>query len=139
MAELALAIIPLCLGAIKGIGIVRKKLKVLRHHDSEMKRLRKKFNAQTDIFLDEWQLLLQEVLDPEQAETLVENIDDPRWSSPDLNDDISAYLGRKCDDFRETVDEIKGHISSLSKSLNVDADNIPKVSMRQIYKPSRRR
>ncbi|KAK7937955.1 uncharacterized protein PG986_014823 [Apiospora aurea] len=100
MAELALAVIPLCLGAIKGINTVRKKLKLLRHHDSE--------------------LLLQEVLGPKQAEALIENTDDPGWNSPDLDNGIRAYLGRKLDRFRETVDGIEGLVRSLSESLNAN-------------------
>lgn len=64
MAELALAVVPLCVTAIQGTAFVRKKLKLLRHHDKEIKRLRKKFITQTIIFLDECQLLLQEILEP---------------------------------------------------------------------------
>lgn len=67
MAELALAIVPLCATAIQGAAFIRKRLKILRHHDKEIKRLRKKFISQTDIFLDECQLLLQEILEPEVA------------------------------------------------------------------------
>lgn len=45
----------------------QEKVEILRHHDKEIKRLRKKFISQTDIFLDECQLLLQEILEPEVA------------------------------------------------------------------------
>ncbi|KAK2037840.1 hypothetical protein LZ31DRAFT_560114 [Colletotrichum somersetense] len=54
-----------------------KRVKVLRHHGSEIKRQRKKFNAETDVFLEECHLLLQEVIDPGSAEELIESFDDP--------------------------------------------------------------
>lgn len=128
MAELALAIIPLCLGAMKGIGTVREKLNLLRHHSSEIKRLRKKFKTQTCIFLDECQLLLQKILDPKEAEALVECIDHPEWNNPELDNAIKAYLGRrKYEDFGECVDEIKGHILSLSNSFRINTDVNPEV------------
>lgn len=69
MAELALAIVPLCIGAIKGADIIRKRLKILRHHNNEIKRLRTKFTTQNNVFLDECQLLLQEILEPKEAES----------------------------------------------------------------------
>ncbi|RYP46405.1 hypothetical protein DL768_007372 [Monosporascus sp. mg162] len=118
MAELALAIVPVCISAIGGADFVRKRLKILRHHDKEIKRLRKKFASQTDIFLDECQLLLQEILDPKEAETLIENANHPGWSSPRLDGQIMIYLGRKYDDFKAAMEEIQGHITSLSESLD---------------------
>lgn len=53
MAELALAIVPLCLTAIKGIIITKRKLKLLLNHNQEIRRLRKKFTIQAATFLDE--------------------------------------------------------------------------------------
>lgn len=117
MSELALAIIPLCLGAVKGINAVRKKLKVLRHHASEVKRLRKKFASETDIFLDECQLLFQEFLELEEAEALIGSENHPGWSSPQLDAQIRGYLGRRYERFREAFAEIERHIVSLNDAL----------------------
>ncbi|EMR63244.1 hypothetical protein UCREL1_9814 [Eutypa lata UCREL1] len=118
MAELALAIVPLCATAIQGAAFIRKRLKILRHHDKEIKRLRKKFISQTDIFLDECQLLLQEILEPEVAAELIEDPSHPDWLSPRLDEKIKVYLGRKYDDFKATVEEIQGYIAALSNYLD---------------------
>lgn len=118
MAELALAIAPICLSAIAGINVARKKLKILRHHDKEIKRLRKKFNAQTDIFLDECQLLFQDFLDPDEAEAIIGNPNHPRWSSPELSEQIKNHLGRKYTAFSEAIDEVKDLIASLTSGLD---------------------
>jgi len=123
MAELALAIAPLCFTAVKGISFVRQKLKILRHHDGEIKRLRKKFIAQTDIFLDECQLLLQEFLDAREAELLVESPTDVKWNSPQLESQIKAFLGRKYGAFRETVSDICSHMTLLYENLNANIED----------------
>lgn len=122
MAELALAVIPLCMSALKGIRVVHKKLKVLRHHNKEIKRLRTRFNSQTDIFLDECQLLFQGFLDHEDAEAIVGNVQHELWASPVLDGQLKRYLGRKYDRFQETVAEIKQHIESLAKSIDQPAE-----------------
>ncbi|KAI0602748.1 hypothetical protein F4775DRAFT_535501 [Biscogniauxia sp. FL1348] len=123
MAEIALAIVPICFGAIKGISIAKKKLKILRHHDSEIKRLRKKFTAQVDIFLDECQLLFQEFLDPKEAEVLIENTVHPRWDQSQLDDQIRGYLGRKYESFSEAVAEVKDYVTLLNEELDSKASN----------------
>lgn len=46
MAELALAIVPLCVAAIKGGKLVLKKCKELQQHDKEIERLRTQFRYQ---------------------------------------------------------------------------------------------
>ncbi|KAI1409939.1 hypothetical protein F5Y13DRAFT_78633 [Hypoxylon sp. FL1857] len=118
MAELALAIVPLCVSAIKGAGVVRKKMRVFCHSDRVLKRLRKRFVTQTSIFLDECQLLLQEILDPNEAQAMVESLDHPGWNSEHVDNKIRKFLGRRYEDFIETVEEIKEHIQSLDVSLD---------------------
>lgn len=118
MAELALAVIPLCMSALKGIRLIHKKLKILRHRDKEIKRLRTRFTSQTDIFLDECQLLFQGFLDHEDADAIVGNVQHELWTSPNLDGQLQRYLGRKYDRFQETVAEIKQHIYSLAESLD---------------------
>ncbi|OTA57936.1 hypothetical protein K449DRAFT_129270 [Hypoxylon sp. EC38] len=118
MAELALAIVPLCVTAIKGAGIVRKKMKIFCHSDRVFKRLRKRFVTQTSIFLDECQLLLQEILDPNEAEAMVGSPNHPGWNSEYVDNQIRDFLGRKYEDFVETVEEIKDYIQSLDINLD---------------------
>ncbi|KAI1135850.1 hypothetical protein F5Y05DRAFT_163246 [Hypoxylon sp. FL0543] len=123
MAELALAIVPLCIGAIKGAVVVRKKMKVFCHSDRVFKRLRKRFTTQTSIFLDECQLLLQEILDPNEAQAMMESLEHPGWNSKHVDTQIKDFLGRRYEDFMETVEEIKDHIQSLDVSLDNAGSN----------------
>ncbi|KEY65506.1 hypothetical protein S7711_09296 [Stachybotrys chartarum IBT 7711] len=131
MAELALAIAPLCLMAITGIHRAHKKLKILRHHGKEIKRLRKKFTAQADIFLDECQLLLQDFLDPKEAEALIEATNHPRWNSPQLSEQIRSHLGRKYEAFSDAVNEVKNHIGTLSEALDAKANSYNNHTMKE--------
>ncbi|KAK7997456.1 hypothetical protein PG989_005496 [Apiospora arundinis] len=123
MAELALAILPLCIGTIKGIAVTRKRLKVLKHHDSEAKRLQKKFRAQSAVFMDEMQLLLQEAVGRDEAQALIEDTTDTQWSSQRLEAQLKRYMGRKYEDFEETMIEIRDCTSNLNEKLNVDMED----------------
>ncbi|KEY74654.1 hypothetical protein S7711_08421 [Stachybotrys chartarum IBT 7711] len=118
--SIALGVAPLCVGAIKGIKAAKTKLKTLRQHNSELKTLRKKFTKETHIFLDECHLLLQEVVDPDDVVFMIEEADDALWRNPLLDDGIKIYLGRRYDDFMETLEEIKDQICSLDSDLNTE-------------------
>ncbi|KAF3012668.1 hypothetical protein E8E14_011420 [Neopestalotiopsis sp. 37M] len=134
MAELALAILPLCFGAVKGIVIAKKKLKILRHHHKEIKRLRKRFNSQTDIFLDECQLLFQEFLSPQEAEALVEDEKHSGWTSPELGAQVRGYLGRRYGAFCEAVGDIAEAINSLSEALDTSTETVDKQEKPKLSK-----
>ncbi|KAK8863006.1 hypothetical protein PGQ11_009241 [Apiospora arundinis] len=119
MAELALAIVPLCFAAIKGTRVVLKRLKILRQHNIEIKRLQKKFRTQTDNFLDECQTFLQELLDDyDLAEELVKDDTHPMWNTVQLDNQIKNFLGRRTDRFEEIMNDIHEKISGLDMALN---------------------
>lgn len=128
MADLALAIVPLCLSALKGIHVVHNKLRILRHHGKEIKRLRTQFRTQREIFLAECELLFLELLGPRDAQKLINDADHPRWNSPELNIQIEDYLGRRYRDFQYTVYEIDQYIVSLDTSLGKLAASDPSSS-----------
>ncbi|KAK8060008.1 hypothetical protein PG996_009938 [Apiospora saccharicola] len=132
MAELALAILPLCIGAIKGIAVARKKLKVLKHHDNETKRLQKKFRSQSAVFLDEMQLLLQDVVGRDEAQALVDDTTNTSWNSEELQAQLKEYMGRKYEDFQETVAEIRDCTTALNEKLNVGIEDVtsPEVKVK---------
>ncbi|KAK8078106.1 hypothetical protein PG996_004276 [Apiospora saccharicola] len=119
MAELGLAIAPLCIGAIKSTALVHEKLKVLRHHKREIRRLQKKFSAQTDIFRDECQMVLEDTLgDHDMTKALMKESDNPMWNTKQLDDQINSYLGPRAIRYRDTVKDIREYISELDKLLN---------------------
>ncbi|KAK7949034.1 uncharacterized protein PG986_009920 [Apiospora aurea] len=119
MAELGLAIAPLCIGAIKGTCVVLKRLKVLRHRNEEIKRLQKKFRTQTDNFLDECESFFQELLDDgDLAEELVKDEHHPLWDTVQLKTQVKDFLGRRAGRLEEIMQDIQGYISELDESLN---------------------
>ncbi|KAH7324244.1 hypothetical protein B0I35DRAFT_509024 [Stachybotrys elegans] len=121
MKEVTPALVTLCLQTVKGTRTARKTLKQLRPQTSEIKRIRKIFGAHNTIFLDELQLLFQEALDSNEAEALVNDIGNPGWISPDINDTIRTSLGDKYDECRKMIGEMGKAINGFSQSLDTDA------------------
>ncbi|ETS76402.1 hypothetical protein PFICI_11789 [Pestalotiopsis fici W106-1] len=117
--SLILGITPLCISAIKGIKAAKATLKTLRHSKSELKRIRKKFTKETHVFLDECHLLLQEIVDPADVVFMIEEPDNPLWSSAQLDEQIKTYLGRRHDDFKDVMQDIHDIIMSLDKELSL--------------------
>lgn len=107
----------------QGIGVARKKLKILKQRDSETKRLQKKFRAQSAVFLDEMQLLLQDVVGRDDAQALVDDTTDTRWNSEELQAQLKEYMGRKYEDLQETVAETRNCITALNEKLNVGIED----------------
>ncbi|KAK6821205.1 hypothetical protein PG987_015605 [Apiospora arundinis] len=119
--SLALGIAPLCLTAIKGFTIARSKFHLLRHHKRELKRLKTTFVTQTHIFLDECHLL-QEVIDPDDVVFMIEDTESALWETPELDQKIKVYLGRKHGDVQEVIADIKEQVQDLGNDLNKTSD-----------------
>lgn len=121
MAELALAVVPLCLSAVKGLSLAEKsfkKLRKLRRFRHEIDTRKIEFTTQKEFFLDECQLLLQHFLDREEAEALIQDDTHPEWHSQKLHSQIQSLLGRKYDAFAEQTENIGDRIYEIDKILN---------------------
>lgn len=121
MAELALAVVPLCLSAVKGLSLAEKsfkKLRKLRRFRHEIETRKTEFTTQKEFFLDECQLLLQHFLDREEAEALIQDEGHPEWQSPKLHGQIQSLLGRKYDTFAEQTENIRDKIYEIGEILN---------------------
>lgn len=117
--SLTLGIAPLCLSAVSGAQIVKKKLKVLRHHDRELSRFNKRFKGQIGIFQDECQLLLQEVVDDATVEAMLDGKFGPQdWTSSGFEQEFKQHLGRKYEDTKETIEQTQMHITELGTELS---------------------
>lgn len=127
MTESSLAAPPSYVKALEHIAIVEKKFKKLRRLAVDTRRLENEFATETTIYLDEWQMLLQHFLDLSEAEALLNNTHDPKWSSPGLRNDLRACLGSEYDSFIMTVFRIRDSITSLSDSFLVDLNTTLKV------------
>ena len=128
--SLSLAIAPLCLSAVVGAKYARKKLRLLRgYKDKQASRLRKRLKTQISLFLDECQLLLQDVDD--HAAELLEDPSSTEWSSADLDNRLRKHLGKKHDEVKEVIEQIKTLIKSIDYELSVlDQDHSDRSKVR---------
>ncbi|KAK8086395.1 hypothetical protein PG994_001369 [Apiospora phragmitis] len=130
MAELALAIVPLCIATIKGGKVVLKRLEGLRQHNKEIKRPRKLFGCQREgtvtlrqiiqieVFLDECEFILQQFLDIDLAYSLTHEVDHPGWYTHQVDEKIRSHLGDRFGRFENVVRNIHEHINDMDESLN---------------------
>lgn len=117
MAELGLAIVPLCLAAIKGSSVLGRKLPSVFRHSREIKRLRKKLKIETEIFKDECEFLLGELIEPMEAEAMVMDADHFMWTSEELDMKMKGHMRRRYPEICAVAQDIKGHIASLDADI----------------------
>lgn len=67
-------------------------------------------------------MLFQEFLSPQEAEALIDDENNPEWTSPALGEKVKVYLGRRYGTFCEAVGEIKDAINSLSDALDTNVE-----------------
>jgi hypothetical protein len=117
--SLALGIAPLCLGALKGAKHAKSKIKLLRYHDRELSRFRKRLRTQMSIFQDESQLLVQDAgINPDLAAEMLENHYHEHWTSPDLELHIQKFLGKKYLDLKEVTELVHTQVTAFEQGLS---------------------
>jgi hypothetical protein len=117
--SLALGIAPLCLGALKGAKHAKSKIKLLRHHDREVSRFRKRLRTQTSIFRDESQLLIQDAgVDCDLAAEMLEDHSHEHWTGAGLEEQIQTFLGKKYLEVKEVVEQVHGQIEKFDRDLS---------------------
>lgn len=123
--SLALGIAPLCVGALKGAKLAKSKIKLLKHHDTELSRFRKRFRTQVSIFRDESQLLLHNAgVDPDLAAVMLDDYSHEHWASADLDDQIRRFMGKKYDEVKQVAEQICDEITKFEQELSkLDADS----------------
>ncbi len=123
--SLALGIAPLCVGALKGAKLAKSKIKLLKHHDAEVSRFRKKFRTQVSIFRDESQLLLHNAaVDPDLAAVMLDDYNHEHWASTDLDDQIRQFLGKKHSEVKQVAEQIRDQIAKFDQDLSkLEADS----------------
>ncbi len=128
--SLALGIAPLCVGALKGAKLAKSKIKLLKHHDTELSRFRKKFRTQVSIFRDESQLLLHNAaVDPDLAAVMLDDYNHEHWASADLDDQIRHFLGKKHAEVKQVAEQICDQIAKFDHELSkLEADSDEELS-----------
>ncbi len=117
--SLGLGITPLCIAALKGAKHTKSKIKLLRHHDREISRFRKKLRTQVSIFCHDSQLLLQDAgVDPDLAAEMLDDYSHDEWGGPAVENLIQEFLGRKYLEVKRVAEEIRDHITELDVELS---------------------
>lgn len=121
--SLALGIAPLCVGALKGAKHARSKIKLLKNHDREVSRLRKRLRTQMSIFQDETQLLLQDAgVDHDLVAQMLDDFHHEDWSGTELDSQIRDFLGRKYAELKQTAEQIRDHVTEFNANLRFHED-----------------
>ncbi|KAK1757303.1 hypothetical protein QBC47DRAFT_375640 [Echria macrotheca] len=121
MAELALAIVPIFLSAVKGFSILREKTHVLRHYHKEIKRLRDKVEVQSRNFSGEVHQLIIDTLDDHTAQSLINDDEHKYWKSQDLDAALKRHLGARYPEFAQTMEEVRIVLNQVQTRLSVFA------------------
>ena len=117
---------------VKGAKFLKKKLSLLRGYSGEVGRFRKRFKTQAGIFLDEAQLLFQDigVLDDDAIETFLGGTAplDLR-TSHELEEKMRSNFGlRRYESLNEAIQEIANQISILEDTVdNIDRRDTSRV------------
>lgn len=117
--SLALGIAPLCLGALKGAKHAKSKIKLLKHHDREVSRFRKRLRTQMSIFRDESQLLIQDAgIGPDLAAEMLEDHSHEHWTSPNLELQIQKFIGKRYLDLKEVTEQVHTQVAAFDLDLS---------------------
>jgi hypothetical protein len=138
MAEVALAIVPICFSALAGIKILKAKMKILRRHDREVECVRRKVRVQSCNFQDQLCRLLIESCEARgklrsgRSKAMVwgEDGDAPEWEDKgkEVEDVLREYLGEKHEQFLECVKGVEEATMVMTGNLCVFAEPSEKVS-----------
>jgi hypothetical protein len=88
VAGLIFGVLPILVEAVKAYSHVADALHTFRHYSREVKSVSLQLKVHKGIFLNHCRLLLRLV----QAEDILDNANDWRWTSKELNDKMNAVL-----------------------------------------------
>ncbi|KAL7807032.1 hypothetical protein V8C44DRAFT_338179 [Trichoderma aethiopicum] len=116
--SLTLGILPMVGNAVNVYKSVRAKFKVFCHYSAEVERIRKKFGAQRDYFLNEVELVLRLVL--QDQDVIKDMMKDPahdHWKATSLERKLEAVLGRNMTSLTDIVNDITASMAALQKAF----------------------
>jgi len=117
--SLSLGIAPLCLGALKGAKRARSKIKLMKNHNREVARFRKRLRTQMSIFRDESELLLRDAgVETRLAADMLDDYDHGSWQGEDLDAQLGSFLGRKYGDIKQVAEEIRDQVAEFDDDLS---------------------
>lgn len=116
--SIALGVLQLTGVAIKLSLLLQKKIKVFRNYSREVSRVLKGVNRQQKNFLHEIHLLLRLAKqDEDDIERMLQDSEDPQWSSPALQSSLDAALPKSLAIAQDIVEDIKSTLEALQIEL----------------------
>jgi hypothetical protein len=104
--------------AIKVSLLLQKKIKVFRNYSREAGRILKSVDRQQKNFIHEIHLLLRLAKQDEDViERMLEDADDPRWGSPELQSRLEAAFPGSLDTVQDTIEEVRSTFQALQAEL----------------------
>jgi hypothetical protein len=121
MAEIALGVVPIFFGAVRGFSILRDKLHLLRHYRKEVKWLRTKVEVQSLCFKSEVHHVIIDILDTHTAQSLITDDDHKYWKDKDLEGQLRRHMGELHPEFHRALEEVKKALMQIEAKLAVFA------------------
>lgn len=112
---LALAIIPLCIAAAENYNNVLRPFKHYHNYAIEVQRFEDELANQQVIYVLELQLLLSSVTSWETTEAMVEDPHHPKWKDADIEERLSAWLGKSYESCGKAIRLICEDLASIAK------------------------
>ncbi|TFB01329.1 hypothetical protein CCMA1212_006731 [Trichoderma ghanense] len=116
--SLTLGILPMVGNAVNVYKSVRVKFKIFCHYSAEVERIRKKFGAQRDYFLNEVELVLRLVL--QDQDVIKDMMKDPahdQWKAHSLEKQLEAVMGRNTTSLIDIVNDIRESMGALHRAF----------------------
>ncbi|KAK4451549.1 hypothetical protein QBC34DRAFT_57530 [Podospora aff. communis PSN243] len=121
MAEIALGVVPIFFGAVRGFSLLRDKLHLLRHYRKEVKWLRTKVEVQSLCFKSEVHHIIIDILDTRTAQSLITDDDHTYWKDKDLEGQLRRHMGELHPEFHRALEEVKKALMQIEAKLAVFA------------------
>ncbi|OTA07870.1 hypothetical protein A9Z42_0087970 [Trichoderma parareesei] len=116
--SLTLGVLPMVGNAVNVYKSVRVKFKIFCHYSAEVERIRKKFGAQRDYFLNEIELVLRLIL--QDQDVIKDMMKDPahdQWKAHSLEKKLEAVLGRNMASLIDIVNDIRESMAALQRAF----------------------
>ncbi|KAK0655631.1 hypothetical protein B0T16DRAFT_302382, partial [Cercophora newfieldiana] len=113
MAEIALGVVPIFFGAVRGFSILQGKIHLLRHYRKEVKWLRTKVDVQSRCFKGEVHHVVIDTLDTHTAQSLITDDDHKYWKDKNLEGQLKRHMGELHAEFVRALEEVKSALMQI--------------------------
>ncbi|PVI03074.1 hypothetical protein DM02DRAFT_717011 [Periconia macrospinosa] len=117
VAGLVFGVLPILMKAVKSYSAVSQTFHDFRHYSKEVKLIHIQFRVHHGIFMNECKLFLCLIEDENGAKIMLEDNEDRRWISKDLNDRFNEVLKENIELFRSIIEAAKEVIDSIEEDL----------------------